>query len=145
MRKLAKTAVLLVFFPMIALADGDVTSQMQNKLKYLSTRQSVIADNIANANTPHFRSSDLKPMNNPSGRLQLVTTSPAHISSGGISKSGRFQKMRDKDTYDTMPNGNNVDLEQQMVKMSDTDLQYKETTSMMKQMNGLIRLAVGGN
>lgn len=147
MKKLAASIFLLAFSPQVALAGGDVMSEMRTKLKFLNNRQSVISDNIANANTPKFKASDLKPIDygkaggSPS-TIQLATTSPGHLGAG---KSNiHFKKIRQKDSYDTAPNGNNVVLEEQMVKMSDTDMQYKETASVMKQMNGLMRLAIGG-
>jgi flagellar basal-body rod protein FlgB len=143
MKKLVVSILVLSFIPAYAFAGDDVVTDLQTKMKYLNNRQSVISQNIANANTPKYKAKDLKPLSFGGGsRLQLATTSPSHL--GGAGSNGNFKAMKEPDAYDTAPNGNNVVLEQQMIKMSDTDSDYSATTSILKQMNGLMHAAVGG-
>src|ERR1700731_412316 len=68
---------------------------MAKKLAWLSARQSVLAENVANANTPGFRAGDLKPLDfgklrgGHGGTLTLTSTAPGHIatSAGGGGKA----------------------------------------------------------
>jgi flagellar basal-body rod protein FlgB len=149
MKKLVVSILLLSAIPSLALAGDDVISDLQTKMKFLNNRQSVISQNIANANTPKYKASDLAPLDfsksggESASTIQLTTTAPGHLGGNGSSNI-KFKKMHDKNAYDVTPNGNNVVLEEQMIKMTDTDMDYSATTNMLKQMNGLIRTAVGG-
>ncbi len=60
---------------------------MAQKLAWLGGRQTVLSENVANLNTPGFHPSDLKPLDfgkllsgEATGPLQMVATSPGHIS-----------------------------------------------------------------
>jgi flagellar basal-body rod protein FlgB len=142
MKKPAALSLLLIILPSFSFAAEDVMQDLRNKMRYLNNRQSVISQNIANANTPGFKAMDVEPSGFGKGNtLQLANTSPMHISSSGA--RGNFKKVKDRDTYETAPNGNNVSIEEQMIKMSDTDKEYETTTNILRQMGGLVRTAVG--
>lgn len=139
-----KLALLILLAPSFAFAGEDIMSALRDKLSYLNQRQSVISANIANADTPNYKAYDLAPMatkKQGSSRLKLRTTAPGHVSNSN--SGGRFKKIRDRNTYETAPNGNNVILEEQMVKMAETEMEYQATTSIMKQAAGLVRKAIG--
>ena len=142
MKKLAAAALVLLILPSISQAEEDIRQSLADRMRFLNQRQSVISQNIANANTPGFKSMDLESSGaNHSGGLQLATTNPMHITSAGA--AGSFKRIKDKDTGETAPNGNNVVLEEQIMKMSETDREYSTAASVMRQMNGLMRTAVG--
>lgn len=127
-------------------AQDDVLSALHTQMNYLNERQSVISQNLANADTPGYKAKDLAPINplragSTASRLAMVTTSPMHM--GGKTKPIEFKSVREDDAYDTSPDGNNVDIEQQMVKMSQTDLEYQKTVGITRQFNGLLRTAIG--
>ena len=115
---------------------------MAKRMQWLSARQSVIAENVANANTPGFRASDLKPMDfakvlgGQTGSLQLAATDPAHItaSSGSVNGSEFIQMV-------TSPNS--VSLEEQMMKVSQTATDYAFTTGLYQKQISLIKDAIG--
>ncbi|MCE3232033.1 MAG: flgB [Rickettsiaceae bacterium] len=142
--KILAAIVLLLSSVSSATANDDVFSSLQTKMRYLNSRQSVISQNIANANTPGYKSNDLKPLKfgKSTNQLQLATTTPGHI--GGAGSAMGFKAIKQRDSYETTPTGNNVVLEEQMVKMSETDRDYETTTNVLKQMNGLLRTAIGG-
>lgn len=145
-------AIFCVFvaMPLSAGAEGrpDVFEAMQTKLRYLTNRQSVISQNIANANTPNYKAKDLESVDfnaapRRQSRMGLVATDPGHIRS--VSKPISFEVVKQKDAYETAPNGNNVVLEQQTVKMSENNLEYQTTLNLMRKMNRLVRTAIGDN
>ncbi len=114
---------------------------MAQKLAWLGGRQTVLAENVANLNTPGFQGSDLKPIDfgkllsgeNP-GPLQMVATSPAHISTPASGDNGNVQKVQ---------TGGPVQVEDQMMKVSDTATQYAFTTSLYQKQIALIKAAIG--
>lgn len=124
----------------LSLADG-LPSALKNRMGFLSQNQAVISKNIANANTPKYKAMELKePPVRPAG-IALATTSPMHISGG--SGRGNFKQVQQKDTYETAPDGNNVSIEEQMVKMSKNSQEYQATTNMLRKVHSLINLSTG--
>ncbi len=142
MNKLATSLFLLILLPSASMAKDDVYANIKNKLSYLNQRQSLLSANISNSDTPGYKASDLAPQNTRKSGIKMATTSPMHIS--GSKAGGNFKTIK-PDTYETSMDGNNVDLQEQMVKMSETDLEYRATVSVMKQMDGLMRAAIGEN
>ena len=148
MKKLAFTTLMVSFLPFSSYAKEDLISSLSNKLKYLHQRQSVISHNIANADTPGYKARDLEEfkLNKSSGSnmgIKLHATAPGHI--GGATSVSHFKTIKQEDSYDTSLDGNNVSLEEQMVKMAENDMEYNKVVGIMRQYNGLIRSAIGSN
>ncbi|PIR37564.1 MAG: flagellar basal body rod protein FlgB [Alphaproteobacteria bacterium CG11_big_fil_rev_8_21_14_0_20_39_49] len=148
MKKFALATLMLSFLPSASYSQQDILSSLSNKLKYLNQRQSVISHNIANADTPGFKARDLEEfrINSASGSnmgIKLQATAPGHI--GGATSVAHFKTIKQDDSYDTSLDGNNVSLEEQMIKMAETDMEYNKVVGIMRQYNGLVRSAIGGN
>ena len=115
-------------------------------MSWIGERQSVLAQNIANADTPHYAANDVKPLSfadlvsGGGQRLQMATTSPAHVQP--VSAAGPF-KLEPQKGGEHAPNGNSVQLEEQMMKLSDNVNDYALTTSLYKQQLGLLKMALG--
>ena len=114
---------------------------MAQKLAWLGGRQTVLSENVANLNTPGFHPSDLKPIDfakllsgENTGTLQLVATSPGHISTPASGGRADVQKVEV---------GGPVQVEDQMMKVSDTATQYAFTTSLYQKQIALIKAALG--
>jgi len=125
-------------------AANDLSAALTQKMKYLSQSQAVISKNLANANTPGYKTMEIKePKYNGSSNngVSLAITSPMHIA--GASGSGRFKAVKQKNTYETAPNGNNVSIEEQMVRMSSNSLEHQSTTNLLHKIHKLVNLATG--
>ncbi len=124
---------------------------MGAKMNYLSTRQGVLAQNIANADTPDYRPRDLTEVDfgavlkNVTGskKIRMEKTSPGHIMPGGNLGSGHERKSRM--TYEVAPADNAVIIEEQMIKASQTTMDYNLMTNLMRKNVGLIQTALGRN
>jgi len=142
MKKLAAFIISIFVFPALSCAEDSVFTDMKKHLSYLNQRQALISKNIANADTPGYKTLDLAPIKSqksPRG-ISLAGTSPMHITHH---KAGNnFQTVRDG-SPDTAINGNDVVLEEEMVKMSQTDMEYQKTLSLMRQMTSLVKVAIG--
>jgi flagellar basal-body rod protein FlgB len=125
-----------------------LNTMMKTHMKYMAQRQKVIAQNIANIDTPGFKASDTKKLdfsdlvNAQSNRLAMTATSPQHMQ-GTLGNDGSFETIKDRDTFETSPTKNNVVLEDQMGKISDTGAQYQLSSSMMRKFTQLYRTAAG--
>ncbi|HXP72956.1 MAG TPA: flagellar basal body protein [Stellaceae bacterium] len=114
---------------------------MAKKLAWLGARQNVLAENVTNANTPGFRPSDVKPIDfgkllsgQGGGPLQLVATSPGHIATPPNGGTPDAQKVATSGP---------IQLEDQMMKVSDTATQYAFTTTLYQKQIALIKEALG--
>jgi flagellar basal-body rod protein FlgB len=111
-----------------------------------SERQKVLAENVANADTPNFKPHDLVPLNfdreapQAGTQLQLALTSPAHLSSPAA--AGSFGTARNT-KYDVKPAGNAVNLEDEMIKVAANQMDYQAAASLYSRSMGLIRTALG--
>ncbi len=121
---------------------------VKNRLNWLTQRQEVLAQNIANSDTPKYRPSDLKPydfgelVRRENMQLSMKTTDSRHVK--GIRRRIRdFSSETERRPFETSPNGNSVVLEEQMAKVSETEINYRFTTQIYKKHLAMIKIALG--
>jgi flagellar basal-body rod protein FlgB len=122
---------------------------MGAKMNYLETRNNVISQNIANADTPQYRPRDLTEVDfgsvlkelTGSKKVRLDTTNPGHMPQPNSIEQTRNQKQ--KLTYEVAPDGNAVIVEEQMVKATQVNMDYSMLTNLMRKQAGMIRTALG--
>ena len=120
-----------------------LSSLGESHSKWLSVRQSVIASNVANANTPGFKAKDVKPMGEDSTLFSnLATTDTRHITSG-IGNIDGVATGRDE-SWEVYHSGGNVSLPQEMVKASEVAGAYGLNTSVMKSFHRMV-ISIYGN
>jgi flagellar basal-body rod protein FlgB len=123
---------------------------LRERMSWLNARQDVLSQNVANADSPGYSARDLKPMafdemmkrvNGGAGDTALVTTDPRHIPLS----QGQETDFAGADAPDTEagPNGNTVSLEQEMIKVSDTQAQYQAATNLYSKALTMMRTAIG--
>lgn len=124
-----------------------IFSMMKTKMAHLSERQDVLAQNIANADTPGYKPKDLKELDFKrmvdveANRLQLRATSASHQQPR--EKSQDFRTETQRNTYNTTPMKNSVVIEEQMMKVAETKLQYDMTTNLYRKMSDMFKTAIG--
>lgn len=119
---------------------------LTKRMAWLGERQAVLAQNVANADTPGYVAKDVKQPNfaalvsNASHKLAIATTTPGHIVP--LSATGAFQQVA-QHGGERSPSGNAVQLEDQMMKISDTANDFALTTSLLRANIGLLKMALG--
>jgi len=119
---------------------------LNKKMDWLNQRQEVVAQNISNVDTPHYKPSDLSAFTFKSAlgeghHLAPVLTNPGHQMPKSFSnEAGTVQK--DKVPYETKPDGNAVVVEDQMLKMSQSAQDYTMITNLYKKNINLIKLVI---
>ncbi len=134
-------------------------SMLQGKLGYLSERQKVIAENVANASTPGFTPHDLKPFSEQPGvsghgsSITMAQTENSDEDSSGSGSSGfiamsggklsptTFKNVAMPDSETTL-DGNQVVLEEQMLKMSQARTEYDAAIGFYEKAMNLLHMAV---
>lgn len=126
-----------------------IFSAIRTKLAWLSARQKVVSENIANANTPGFRARELKPVDfrkmleNQGQMVGLRVTNAQHMSGqGGASRLFDF-KTREAPIVEMDGSGNSVSIAEETMKLGRTQVEYEMTTNIYRKQTGLLRIALG--
>jgi len=145
------------------ITDIPLFSMLRNRLGYLSDRQNVIAENIANANTPDFVARDVKPfsfdahMRAPGGAAaggRMGMAGPTAPGGPVMTRSGHMagtvRRTTQDQTYgkavnardsETTLDGNAVVLEDQMMKLTETRMEYDAAIGFYQKSMALLRMA----
>jgi flagellar basal-body rod protein FlgB len=134
----------------MGLIDLPILSMLRTRMEWGQARQRVLAENVANADTPHFRPRDLVPpkfaaptevvpASVPS--VTLVRTEGGHLAGFGMSNAG-FRSTGTVD-FDVQPTGNAVNLEQEMMKVAANTMDYETVTALYTRSLTLLKTALG--
>jgi flagellar basal-body rod protein FlgB len=107
----------------------EVASQ---KAQWLSARQTAIASNVANANTPGYRAVDIQPFAAvlDSSPVEMAVTDPAHLSSPQL-QAVALREVEVEPSEGTL-SGNTVNLEQQMINLGDVNRDYSMSANIRR-------------
>jgi flagellar basal-body rod protein FlgB len=129
----------------MAIADIPILSMLRTRLAWAQERQGVLAQNVANADTPHFRPRDLVPPTfdrKPAATsVELATTETGHLP-GLASGSSSFRSNR-VGGYDVVPSGNAVSLEDEMMKVAANQMDYQAAATLYSRSLALLKTAIG--
>lgn len=121
-------------------------------MKHLADRQRVIAQNIANSETPGFKAREMREPDFstllPKDAGKPAVARPSVTLSSGMSALGAHQTMGgsimlDADTSETKPDGNNVALEDQLLKMGQIQADFATMAGLYRKQLGLLKAAIG--
>jgi flagellar basal-body rod protein FlgB len=115
----------------------------EKRLTWAAARQSVLASNIANANTPGYKARDVSSFQNMLsgyGDLEPVETQPMHLS--GTIPSSPVGLVTEQPTAQSI-DGNGVTLDQQLTKIADTETTQSLVTTIWKKYMSFFSMALG--
>ena len=133
------------------ISDIPLFSMLRTRMQWHQERQRVLAENVANADTPGFRARDLTPLKfdriAPSSApgVTLARTDASHQGGGSTSTmggSGAFDTARNSG-QEIRPTGNAVSLEEEMIKVAANQMDYQAATALYSRSLGLIKTALG--
>ncbi len=118
----------------------DLFGLAERKLSWLEDRQRVLAQNVANADTPNYQSRDEQPFGSALSAFVItpVQTNPMHISAVSA-ESGVITVRGDG----RAPDGNQVSIETEMTKVADTDNQQRFVTNLYSKYMAMFATAIG--
>ena len=121
----------------------------QRRMEWLGARQGVLAQNVANADTPGWAVRDVKPFADvlcarmqaplngvPAGNLGL--TNPLHLQ-GTLTSDQAASLLRGEKA----PDGNQISIDQQMERIAETDSQHEAVTAIYMKYLSMFRVALG--
>ncbi len=128
-----------------------IFAMMTKRMAWLSRRQQVLAQNIANADTPNYKPRDLQALSfKDMARTQQAGLAPkvtraGHISPARANRGPAFREEVQKQPLETTLSGNAVVLEEQIMKAAETAMAYELTTNLYRKHVSMIKDALGRN
>jgi len=118
------------------------------RMGWLSKRQEILAQNISNSDTPDYRPLDLKEQSFASLlRPTVKTTALRHTSAAHMDPvqppPGEAKPEKSRETYEVAPAGNAVIIEEQLMKVADTQSQYRLATNLYAKHISMLKQAIG--
>jgi len=130
----------------MGITDIPIFSMLRTRMDWHQTRQKVLAENVANADTAGYRPRDLVQPNfekndqRPLVGVSLARTESEHIAGAGLSPSAYRTRTGG---FETRPTGNAVNLEEQMLKTSANQMDFQAATALYTHSLNLIKTALG--
>jgi flagellar basal-body rod protein FlgB len=132
----------------MAISDLNMFSMLRSKMQWHQTRQRVLAENVANADTPSYRARDLAkfsaksklPLASSQG-LSAVQTHANHLKGKSMIVRDGFASKK-VDGFEVTPEGNAVVLEEQMMKVTANQMDYQAASTLYSKSMGLIKTAI---
>ena len=134
----------------MSMTDLPVLRALREKLKFHEQRQRVLADNVANASTPGYVGRDMKAPDffrvaaevREDTNVLPVATNRLHLEGHTISNRGAFAEKK-QPGYEVTPDGNAIVLEEQMMKVTDNQMDYQAAVTLYQRSLGLLKTAIG--
>ena len=130
--------------------DISILSMLRTRMQWAQERQRVLAENVANADTPKYRGrvlaapvfddpTQIKPT--AVTTVSLANTENGHIAGTGL--SGTSFRTETKGNFEIRPTGNAVNLEDEMMKVAANQMDYQAATALYTRSLNLIKIALG--
>lgn len=121
---------------------------LEKGLDASSLRQKVLADNVANVDTPGFKRSEVdfeailsSAMAGTKEILPLKATSPQHLTA---TENGLVNGIVQDQSSTLRNDGNNVDIDKEMANVAENGLYYEGVTRALSSQLGLLRMVIQG-
>lgn len=112
----------------------------ERRMNWIDQRQAVLAQNVANVNTPGYKARDLSPFaaSLAAQGVTLTTTEPGHLTGSSPAVKGREQPGNGK-----APNGNTVSMEDQLGRVAETSSSQEIVTNLYHKYQDMFRTVLG--
>ena len=132
----------------MGLMNMPVFTALTDKMRWHQARQGLLAENVANAETPGFRGRDLaqydfadRSSGFSSASVTTSATQPMHFSVSS-SEGSAFGAQR-MANFEITPEGNGVTLEDEMMKVTTNLMDYQAATGLYTKSIKILKTALG--
>lgn len=120
--------------------ESDILAVVENAMRYRSARQGVLAMNIANADTPGYKRTDLE----FDARLARAALERSDARTLSTSREAPFGVRRVVDDAAARPDGNNVNPDRETVLLSRNAGAFVQQSEVLSRLLALRRTAITG-
>jgi flagellar basal-body rod protein FlgB len=119
-------------------------SALMKRMSWLTERQTVLAENVANADTPGYQAQDLaepdfrKLLSQTAGSATLATTQPGHFQ-----VKHELVDFSAQETKAVSPTGGKLTIEDEMMKVSETANDYALVSTVYRANLAMVKAVLG--
>ncbi len=123
----------------------NVLGLLKTKMLWHQDRQRVLAENVANADTPGFKARELRMPDfgqsavSAPASVVMASTNPLHQAPMG---GGAGRDDRRSHTFEITPEGNSVVLEEEILKVGQNAMDHQMVSQLYSRSIGLLRKAI---
>lgn len=110
----------------------------EQRLAWVDQRQRLLAQNVANANTPGYQARDLAPFEAALNGTALMQTSPLHLAGPSGAPGSKATRPAAR-----APNGNGISIEEQLSQVADTAGVQELVLNLHHRYQAMLRTALG--
>ena len=125
---------------------------LKERMRWLHSNQSVLSQNVANADTPGYKTQQLEKQDfsglvdelsntKQAPAMRMTANKAGHMAPGGAQAADL--RVRDEKDLEENPQGNSVVLEEEMMKVADNQMEYGMVVNLYKKNMGLLKIAMG--
>lgn len=123
-----------------------VFAMAARRMEWAAKRQELIAGNVANADTPSYlprdvRAFEFKELVGAVATPAATVTHPRHLAAATIVAANEVETV--SKPYEVAPNGNGVNIEDQMVQLNDAKGAYTMALDLFQKNLKMLRIAIG--
>jgi flagellar basal-body rod protein FlgB len=128
------------------IADRSIMTALGRQLTIAVAKQTVGASNLANINTPNYKTREVAPSFDDAlsqampGGPKLAVTQPGHFT--GQPDAGSARQLQDADGLATRRDGNNVELDRELLHMSLASQNFTAAQTALSAKFRLVRYAI---
>lgn len=124
--------------------DLPLFGMLKSRMYWLEARQRVLAENVANADTPGDRGNDLKQLDFHAALQSTGSETLATTAAGNITRAsgGKFP-LDGRGGFETTPRGNAVVLEGEVLTVAQKQMDRRAATGLLSRGIGLIKTVLG--
>ncbi len=138
----------------MSLVDLPILGMLRTRMQWHQARQTLIAENVANADMPGFKPRDLADMSVPGQGAALAAPIQAAVGSDGLARTqsghlgmaaadGPGADAKRFKGFEVRPSGNGVNLEEEMLKAGENQSDYQLAASLYQKSLETLKIAVG--
>lgn len=124
---------------------SSISKTLYEQLNFRGEKQKVISSNIANINTPNYKTKDLAfedQLKIADNTLQMKQTNSKHLNTANSSLSTTSPKLIEIKGLEEQNDGNNVNLDTQMSEMSKNKILFDAIQSSIKRDSRLFKSVI---
>jgi flagellar basal-body rod protein FlgB len=128
------------------ISDIPILSMLRERMQWHQAREQVLAENVANADTPNYQAKDLAPPDFEQelsvASLALDRTEPGHLGGESGGDGGSQFATDTTGRYEIRPRGNSVTHEDEMIKVASNQMDFEAAAAMYTHSLALVKLAI---
>ncbi|MCE2993894.1 MAG: flagellar basal body rod protein FlgB [Alphaproteobacteria bacterium] len=131
--------LILCLTPSLSIA-YDAFEELYDHMGYLTERDKILSQNIANADTPKYRPQDIKKRRGGVDDVHLHMTNSMHMDLNSTTDYTLFSPKLDE----IKPNGNGVNIERELFKKNENSQKLTEATNIYNKSKSILNTAIQG-